>query len=105
MRPHVPTAPNYAGVVTGDISSPGTFKPKGKNLEDADVTESIPKTKTFTGNVGGVNDPGRLAERTFEGLNTEPIQEASQSGVEGGRQRGGDQEVGGKFGVLESERA
>lgn len=105
IRPHVPTAPNYTGAVTGDLAPSGTFKPKGSGLEDADLTDSIPKTKTFTGNVGGANDPGRLAERGFEGVNTEPTQEASQSGVEGGRQRGGEQEIGGKFGVLESERA
>ncbi|RVX76081.1 hypothetical protein B0A52_00438 [Exophiala mesophila] len=105
VRPHVPTAPNYTGAVTGDNAPSGTFKPKGSNLDDADLTDSIPKTKTFTGNVGGVNDPGRLAERGFEGVNTEPIQESSQSGVEGGRQRGGEQEVGGKFSVLASERA
>ncbi|KIV97878.1 hypothetical protein PV10_01579 [Exophiala mesophila] len=105
VRPHVPTAPNYTGAVTGDIAPSGTFKPKGSNLDDADLTDSIPKTKTFTGNVGGVNDPGRLAERDFEGVNTEPTQESSQSGTAGGRQRAGELEVGGKFSALESERA
>lgn len=105
VRPHVPTAPNYTGVVTGDLAPSGTFKPKGSGLEDADLTDSIPKTKTFTGNVGGVNDPGRLAQRGFEGVDTEPTQQASQGGVADRRQTGGEQEIGGKFGVLESERA
>ena len=127
VRPHVDSAPNYVGAVTGQTVSDNNFKPKGKNLEDADQTDSIPQTKTFVGAVGTVNvgflrfhvvfflfrevqankyfqDPGRLAERDFEGQNNEPVGDLGQVGEEGGSggQQGGDK---GQFGVLESERA
>ena len=101
MRPHVDAAPNYTGVVTGSALPEGTFKPKGRNLEDADVTQSIPQTKTFTGDVGGVNDPGRLAERSFEGRNTDPNTELSKAGEDTGRQSNAR---GGQYDALESER-
>ena len=58
VRPYVDQAPNYAGVVSGAISSEGQYKPKGANLVEGD----IPETKTFTGDVGGQHDPGRVAE-------------------------------------------
>lgn len=102
VRPHVDAAPNYTGAVTGSMLPEGTFKPKGQNLEDAGVTQSIPQTKTFTGDVGGVNDPGRLAERKFEGQNTDPNTELSKSG---GEQEGGSGASQGQYDVLESERA
>lgn len=102
VRPHVDAAPTYAGAVTGSILPEGTFKPKGENLEDADVTQSIPQTKTFTGNVGGANDPGRLAERDFEGQNSEPNPELSTSGKGDGKQTGTSQ---GQYDVLQTERA
>ncbi|KAJ9614139.1 hypothetical protein H2200_002275 [Cladophialophora chaetospira] len=109
VRPLVDAAPGYVGGVTGNAYSEGTFKPKGKNLEDADQTESMPKPKTFTGAIGTVNDPGRLAERDFEGANNDPIGELGQAGEEGGRarQQGGESQGGdkGQYGVLESERA
>lgn len=107
VRPHVDAAPNYVGAVTGSVLSEGTFKPKGQNLEDADMTQSIPQTKTFTGDVGGVHDPGRLAERDFEGRNTDPNTELSKAGEDGGRQRDGpvaSEGRGGQYDVLESER-
>ncbi|OAL35402.1 hypothetical protein AYO20_05252 [Fonsecaea nubica] len=109
VRPHVDAAPGYVSSVTGDAAPAGTFKPKGANLDDADVSQSIPQTKTFTGAIGTVNDPGRLAEREFLGRNDDPIGELGQAGVEGGRARqqvqdskAGDQ---GQYGVLQSERA
>lgn len=108
-QPHPDAAPSYVSSVTGAARSDGTYKPKGKNLDDADVTESIPKPKTFTGNVGGQYDPGRLAERNFEGRNTGVETELSSAGVEGGKQRQQGSsavgEQGGQYGVLESERA
>ncbi|EXJ90842.1 hypothetical protein A1O1_03947 [Capronia coronata CBS 617.96] len=110
VRPHVDAAPGYVSNVTGEARPDGTYKPKGSNLDDADVSGSIPKTKTFTGNVGGQYDPGRVAEREFEGRNTGVETELSSSGVAGGRQRqqgssGAVGEQGGQYGVLESERA
>jgi len=100
VRPHVDAAPGYTSTVTGAAASSGTYKPKGDNLEDADLTESIPKTKTFTGNVGGEKDPGRLAEQNFEARNTGPVEQSSGGGGESAVG-----EVGGSFGALESERA
>lgn len=106
-RPYVPAAPGYTSSVTGAAAPEGTYRPKGANLEDADVTQSMPQTKTFTGNVGGVNDPGRLAEREFEGRNDDPVRELGISGVGGGRQRQQGEQGGesGQYGVLGSERA
>ncbi|EXJ82624.1 hypothetical protein A1O3_06437 [Capronia epimyces CBS 606.96] len=109
-RPYVDAAPGYVASVTGAARSDGSYKPKGSNLDDADVTDSVPKTKTFTGNVGGQYDPGRVAEREFEGRNTGFETELSSAGVDGGRQRqqgssGAVGEQGGQYGVLESERA
>merc|ERR1711939_715795 len=104
--------PGYTSTVTGAAAPPGTYKPKGANLEDADATESMPKPKVFIGDVGGSHDPGRLAEQNFEARNTGPAQQVSSSGNEGGAQRqagsGGREAVGeqgGSFGVLDSERA
>lgn len=105
VRPHVDAAPNYTGAVTGSMLPEGTFKPKGQNLEDASVTQSIPQTKTFTGDVGGVNDPGRLAERKFEGKNTDPNTELSKADGQGESQEGGSGASQGQYDVLESERA
>ncbi|KIW26035.1 uncharacterized protein PV07_09164 [Cladophialophora immunda] len=109
VRPHVDAAPGYTSTVTGAAMPENTFKPKGANLDDADVSQSIPQTKTFTGAIGTVNDPGRLAEREFLGRNEDPIGELGQAGVEGGRarQKGHDSQTGeqGQYGVLQSERA
>ncbi|OCT54203.1 hypothetical protein CLCR_00313 [Cladophialophora carrionii] len=109
IRPHVDAAPGYVTNVTGQAMSDSTFKPKGANLEDADQSESIPKTKTFTGAIGTVNDPGRLAEREFEGRNEDPVGELGQAGTEGGRsrQKGEESQAGeaGQYGVLQTERA
>ncbi|KAG9786625.1 hypothetical protein ABEF93_005483 [Exophiala dermatitidis] len=112
QRGQADTAPSYVTNVTGAARSDGTYKPKGKNLEDADETGSIPKPKTFTGNVGGQYDPGRVAENEFASRNTDLKTELSSAGVEGGAQRqkqsteeGGVGVQGGQYGVLESERA
>ncbi|KIV83316.1 hypothetical protein PV11_05351 [Exophiala sideris] len=99
VRPHVDAAPGYTSTVTGAAKA-GTYKPKGDNLEDADVTESIPKTKTFIGNVGGDKDPGRLAEQNFAARNTGPVEQSSGGG---GESAVGTQ--GGSFGALETEQA
>ncbi|EXJ54152.1 hypothetical protein A1O7_09489 [Cladophialophora yegresii CBS 114405] len=109
VRPQVDAAPGYVGNVTGQAMSDSTFKPKGANLDDADQSESIPQTKTFTGAIGTVNDPGRLAEREFQGRNDDPVGELGQAGTEGGRsrQKGEESQAGeaGQYGVLQSERA
>jgi hypothetical protein len=102
VRPQVDAAPEYINSVTGNDMPDGTFKPKGKNLEDADETDSIPQTKTFVGAVGTVNDPGRLAERDFEGTNENPVGDLSGGGGQKNQQQGNGE---GQFDVLENERA
>ena len=81
VRPFVDAAPNYTGRVSGAIQGEGYGKPKGQGLTEGDV----PETKTFTGDVGGPNDPGRLAERGFEQANA-----ASAEGVARDYTQGGD---------------
>ncbi|KIW14065.1 hypothetical protein PV08_06846 [Exophiala spinifera] len=109
VRPHVDPAPTYTATVTGAAVPPGTYKPKGTNIEDADKTDGMPKTKTFVGDVGGQHDPGRLAERDFEARNTGPVERNTSAGTAGGAQRqagsGAVGEEGGSFGVLNGERA
>lgn len=109
VRPHVPQAPNYTASVTGAAAPEGTYKPKGENLDDADVSESMPAPKTFLGDVGGPHDPGRLAERDFEGRNAQ----VAGGGVPGGGQQqqqqqagqGAAGEEGGLYGALKTESA
>ncbi|KPI40795.1 uncharacterized protein AB675_10794 [Cyphellophora attinorum] len=99
IRPHVDAAPNYAARVSGAIPAEGddpTYKPKGTNLtEGGDIPENV---KTFTGNVGGAKDPGRLAEQNFEAIN------ANVAGGGLGRDKEGTTDVGGQYGVLGSEK-
>jgi len=92
------TAPNYAGTVSGAIHSEGKYKPKGSNLTEGD----IPATKTFTGNVGGQYDPGRLAEQSFQKTDADDIVSAGQPKYSGSGQ---DSSTGGQYDVLSSERA
>lgn len=86
------TAPTYAATVAGTIRSEGELQPKGENLTEGD----IPYTKTFTGNVGGDKDPGRLAEQKFEKINADTAGAAGQSSGES---------QGNPYDVLSSERA
>ena len=88
------TAPNYAAT----IRSEGELKPKGKNLHEGD----IPETKTFTGDVGGQHDPGRVAEQEFTKVSAENSVSAGQPKYAGSGQ---DSSTGGQYDVLSSERA
>ncbi|KAJ9617665.1 uncharacterized protein PV06_08048 [Exophiala oligosperma] len=118
VRPHVDVAPGYTASVTGTAAPKGTYQPKGDNLEDADETETMPKgPKTFVGDVGGQDDPGRSAEQKFVARNTGGVEPNTSSGDPGGRaqRRAADStasggavvgEQGGSFGALSgSERA
>ena len=86
----VDTAPN----AFANFRTEGELKPKGTNLTEGD----IPQTKTFTGDVGGPHDPGRLAEQGMQATNAET------AGSGGARQyeTGGNT---GQFDALSSERA
>jgi len=92
VRPYVDEAPT----AQSGILPEGSQKPKGKNLTEGD----IPETKTFTGNVGGQYDPGRLAERDFQNSNANA--DAGAGPQETGEIEQTDK---GGFEVLESERA
>lgn len=97
-RPDSDTAPNYAATVSGAIQSQGYGKPKGKNLHEGD----LPETKTFTGNVGGQHDPGRLAEQSFQKMDADDMVSA------GGKKYGGsgqESSTGGVYDALSSDRA
>jgi hypothetical protein len=91
VRPFVETAP----VAQSGILPPGSQQPKGTNITEG----GVPATKTFTGNVGGEHDPGRLAEKDFQKINANADRGA-------GQQETGEVETGDKggFEVLESER-
>jgi len=86
----VDPAPTYAG----DFRTEGQLKPKGANLTEG----GIPETKTFTGDVGGPHDPGRVAEQGFQNAN------ADTAGGNGPRQYETGQSTG-QYDVLSSERA
>lgn len=85
-------APSYVDAVTGGLRTEGEMQPKGKDLTEG----GIPETKTFTGNVGGDKDPGRLAEQKFEKINADTAGAAGQSAEE---------KQGNPFSVLGTERA
>ena len=87
VRPYVDQAPTYANIVNTPLDS-SHAKPAGTNLG----SESIPETKTFTGDVGGSHDPGRV------GLQTMLAKNAGQAGegVGGIRQSMEDSEGAGK---------
>ena len=93
-------APNYAATVSGALRSDGEDKPKGENLQEG----GIPQTKTFTGAVGGPNDPGRLAEQEFTKVGSGSTIAAGEI-QRGASESGGPQITGGQYDVLESERA
>ena len=92
-RPDSDTAPNYAATVSGAIQREGEGKPKGENLTEG----GIPETKTFTGNVGGSKDPGRLAEKDFDKMG-----DGSLGGS--GEKQHSTSSSGGAFDVLSSEK-
>ena len=61
-----------------------------------------PQTKTFTGDVGGQHDPGRLATQEFTKVGTGNAASAGGSEATG---ESGPQISGGQYDVLSSERA
>lgn len=93
------TAPNYAASVSGAIHSEGQFKPKGANLTEGG---DVPETGTFTGNVGGQYDPGRVAEQTFQ---KNAADDTISAGAPKHAGSGADSSTGGQYDVLSSERA
>ncbi|KAE8413720.1 hypothetical protein BDV36DRAFT_25050 [Aspergillus pseudocaelatus] len=71
------TAPSYAQDVVGDLSSK---KPHGKNLQEGGFDDS--NNASFTTDIGGENDPGRLATKGFQQKQTESGPTATPAGRE-----------------------
>ncbi|RDW82180.1 hypothetical protein BP6252_03292 [Coleophoma cylindrospora] len=57
-------APSYVTSQYVDTSGP-----KGKNLTEGGFTANDRKNASFNGDIGGKNDPGRLAEKNFQKMN------------------------------------
>ncbi|PWY94766.1 hypothetical protein BO94DRAFT_531700 [Aspergillus sclerotioniger CBS 115572] len=75
-------APSYIEDVTSHL---GNTKPKGANLKEGDIPDDAPNA-SYTTDIGGENDPGRLAQAGFQ-------RKAAESGPDGtsaGRQKGVD---------------
>lgn len=58
------TAPSYVDSQFVDGGGP-----KGKNLKEGGFESNDRNNASFTSEIGGKNDPGRLAERQFQKLN------------------------------------
>lgn len=86
---------DQAPTAYGDFRTEGQLKPKGVNLTEG----GIPETKTFTGDVGGPHDPGRVAEQNFQNANSDT------AGAGGARQYGAAGGSSGAFDALSPERA
>jgi hypothetical protein len=82
---HVPIAPSY--VQTGHVARDDPHnKPHGKGLKEVQEFEGGDgKNASFTTDIGGERDPGRVAEQAFERANAVPGFEAGrrQKGVDG----------------------
>jgi hypothetical protein len=76
---------------------PPQSKPRGQNLQEGGFDDSAPNA-SFNQDIGGKNDPGRLAEQKFAEDNA---RNAAASGFEGGRE---ESEVSG-FDTLSEESA
>ncbi|KAL3427137.1 hypothetical protein PVAG01_00646 [Phlyctema vagabunda] len=61
---HVDEAPSYVNSQYIDAG-----KPKGKNLTEGGFSDDDGKNASFNGDIGGKNDPGRLAEQGFDRSN------------------------------------
>ena len=58
-------APASATSGAGNLHTKDHLKPKGKNITEGGFSEDL-ENASMTGDIGGENDPGRLAERTFQ---------------------------------------
>ncbi|KAF2262859.1 hypothetical protein CC78DRAFT_569490 [Lojkania enalia] len=97
------TAPtgSYAG--SAELArDPGEFKPKGKNITEGGFDSSNPNA-SFNNDIGGKNDPGRVAEHQFQ-------KEAAQSAYDaaGGPRQTGSQvsgETNSQYGILNTDES
>ena len=73
------TAPSYVSSVTSDPAQTG--KPKGKNITEGGFDSDSSNNASFNNEIGTENDPGRVAEQTFQNTTQ------SASGGTGPRQK------------------
>jgi len=86
-----------ASYPAGAYDEPAKSKPRGHNIEEGGFDDEAPNA-SFNQDIGGKNDPGRLAEHKFQISNA---RNAAAAGFEGGRE---ENEVG-SFDALGEERA
>jgi hypothetical protein len=86
-----------SAAASGAYDDPPKSKPHGKDITEGGFDDSAPNA-SFNQDIGGKNDPGRLAEQQFVASNA---RNAATAGFEGGRE---ETEVG-SFDQLEEESA
>jgi len=86
-----------SAAASGAYDDPPKSKPHGKDITEGGFDDSAPNA-SFNQDIGGKNDPGRLAEQQFAASNA---RNAATAGFEGGRE---ETEVG-SFDQLEEESA
>jgi hypothetical protein len=78
-----PNAAHAPSAYSAERLQEGKAKPKGQNITEGGFDADAPNA-SFGGDVGGKNDPGRLAENKFQ-------QRATGSGKKGGSGAGGSE--------------
>lgn len=99
---------SYGGTAPSAYSSAGgdeenlKSRPRGMNITEGGFDENAPNA-SFNNDIGGKNDPGRLAERDFQAANARSGGDAGYPGANVGKETGGGK---GGFEVLgDDERA
>lgn len=93
------TAPSYAQTMGGSGARSGgsenenpSYAPHGKSIQEGGFDSSAPNA-SFTTDIGGKNDPGRLAENQMSAGNARIGEDAgypgANVGADGGRNQGG----------------
>ncbi|KAF2140641.1 uncharacterized protein K452DRAFT_252433 [Aplosporella prunicola CBS 121167] len=77
---NVGAAPSYA---TAGGPTADQLKPHGKNITEGGFDSSAPNA-SFSGDIGGKNDPGRLAENKIAGTNAQSAHDSATGPRQGG---------------------
>jgi hypothetical protein len=88
---------NDSAAASGAYDEPPKSRPHGKDITEGGFDDSAPNA-SFNQDIGGKNDPGRLAEQQFAASNA---RNAATAGFEGGR----EETEGGSFDQLGEESA
>ncbi|RAL58258.1 hypothetical protein DID88_002258 [Monilinia fructigena] len=77
-NPNAPKGTSNAGVAPSYVSSQyqADGKPKGKNLTEGGFDSSDSKNASFNSEIGGKNDPSRLAEQKLQRENAQSAHDA-----------------------------